>query len=212
MSLLDFLKLKTNAAISKTDVSQNKEQTVASERTQDRLQSIDQSKNDAIHEIPENVFIEYANPKSRENMDPIEVKSEVTDLQMLYRHLEQNLEKKGYEDALVNPDSSYMEEHVLYISNELNLLIAKIKTYYTGYIRTIDFHIETRKRNGMIETVDELLTHKETILEEIKIVSAIEDDANKGTGISQNLILGYKKGFRNGFAAITYNHVLGKRN
>jgi len=166
----------------------------------------------ALPEIPENVFIEYATAKPKDKMEPSETKQEVNDLQSLYRYLEQNLEKKGYEDALVNPDTSYMDEHVQYIGNELGLLIAKIKTYYSGYMRTIDFHIETRKRSGMIETVDELLSHKETVLEEIKIVAVIETDAGKGIGLSQNLILGYKKGFRNGFAAITYNSVLGRKN
>jgi len=205
MNLLDFLKPKsTVTAMPKTDATLSKEVIENTEGQPDAI--VD------APEIPESVFIEYATPKLKENMDPTEVKTEAPDLHMLYRYLEQNLEKKGYEDALVNPDSSHMEEHIQYINNELSLLIAKIKTYYAGYMRTIDFHIETRKRNGMIETVDELLTHKETIVEEIKIVSSIEEDASKGTGISQNLILGYKKGFRNGFAAITYNHVLGRRN
>jgi len=101
---------------------------------------------------------------------------------------------------------------VLYINNELALLISKIKTYYTGYMRTIDFHIETRQRSGMIETVDELIAHKETVAGEMKIVSSIEDDSRQRTGLSQNPILSYKKGFRNGFAAITYNTVLSRKN
>lgn len=110
----------------------------------------------------------------------------------------------------MNPDSSLLEEHIQFIQNDLNLLISKVKNYYSGYVRTIDFHIETRKKNGMIETVEELLTHKATVLDEIKLVLAIEEDTNNGRGLSQNLILGYKKGFRNGFAAITYNTVLSK--
>jgi hypothetical protein len=160
-------------------------------------------------EIPENVFIEYVKPKQK-NMEDVESKSDVSNLQTLYRYLENNLESKGYDDALMNPDSSLLEEHIQFIQNDLNLLISKVKNYYSGYVRTIDFHIETRKKNGMIETVEELLTHKDTVLDEIKLVLSIEEDTNKGRGLSQNLILGYKKGFRNGFAAITYNTVLGK--
>lgn len=163
-------------------------------------------------EIPERIFIEKAKPRTRQSMEQEEAKQSVNDLQTLYRYLEQDLEKKGYEDALINPDTSYMNEHVQFISNELSLLIAKVNTYYSGYIRTIDFHIETRKRSGMLETVDELLSHKATVLEEISKVTEIENESKAQTGISQNIILSYKKGFRNGFAAITYNTVLGKRN
>lgn len=161
-------------------------------------------------EIPEHIFIEYSKPIQKESMES-EDKPEVNDLDTLYRYLEQNLEKKGYEDALMNPDTSYMEEHIQFIQNELNLLIAKVHTYYGGYMRTIDFHIETRKRNGMVETVDELMTHKETVAERIRKVNEIEQSAKNGNGISQNLVLSYRKGYRNGFAAITYNTVLGKK-
>ncbi|HTJ53226.1 MAG TPA: hypothetical protein VL443_27415 [Cyclobacteriaceae bacterium] len=161
-------------------------------------------------EIPEHIFIEYAKPNLKEPMDQNEEKQDVSDLQTLYRYLEQNQDKKGYEDALINPDSSYMEEQVTYINNELSLLISKIRTYYVRHLRNIDFHIDTRKRNGMLETVDELLTHKETVLEEMRIVSSIEEDSRNGKGLSQNPILSYRKGFRNGFAAITYNTVLSK--
>jgi hypothetical protein len=165
-----------------------------------------------LPDIPEHVFVEYAKPKLKTIMETQDVSPEINNIQTLYRYLETNLESKGYDDALVNPDSSVMEEHVQFINNELNFLISKVKTYYTAYLKTIDFHIETRKRNGMIETVEELVTYKETILDEIKVVASIEKDASEGKGLSQNLTLSYKKGFRNGFAAITYNTVLGRKN
>lgn len=162
-------------------------------------------------DIPENIFIEQSAPKTPPVESP-ETIGGIHNLHTLYQYLENNLESRGYEDALMNPDSSIMEEQVQYIQNELNLLISRVKTYYSGHLRSVDFHIETRKRSGMIETVEELLSHRETILDEIKAVASIEADTAEGRGLSQNLILGYRKGFRNGFAAITYNSILGKRN
>lgn len=203
MNVLDFF--KRNSEAGNTETGETKEPSLPAVTRQE--QSVTNNP-----EIPENVFIEYAKPKPKPSMETNETKPEVSDLQTLYRYLEQNLEKKGYEDALVNPDTGYMEEQVLYINNELALLISKIKTYYTGYMRTIDFHIETRQRSGMIETVDELIAHKETVAGEMKIVSSIEEDSRQRTGLSQNPILSYKKGFRNGFAAITYNTVLSRKN
>lgn len=162
-------------------------------------------------EIPENVFIEFEKPKQPTRMEPAEEKEELHDLNALYKFLEYSYEKKGYEDALMNPDSNSMEEQVKLIRNEFNIMVSKVKTHYSTYTRTIDFHIETRKRNGMVETVDELETHKKNILEEIGIVNSIYEEDKTDTGLSQNRILSYRKGFRNGFAAITFNNVLGRK-
>jgi hypothetical protein len=162
-------------------------------------------------EIPEKVFVEYQTPKTRENESPNNGNREVNDLHFLYGFLEKNLEKKGYDDALMNPDTSYMDENIVNIRNELSLIISKTRIYYRAYLRTINFHIDTRKRNGMIETVDELLAHRESIEEELKIFTSIEEDASQGIGLCQNPILSYKKGFRNGFAAITYNTILARK-
>lgn len=207
MSVLNFFKTKTSQDNTSSPIpyeTSNGHSPGFSQKGDGENQSSQNS------DIPEDVFIEYAKPKPKE-AGTVEGKSAANDLQVLYKYLEQNLEKKGYEDALVNPDTSYMEEHIQYITNELSLLISKVKTYYSGYIRIIDFHIETRKRSGMIETVDELLAHKQTVMEEIEIVSSIQEDSNNRVGLSQNLVLSYKKGFRNGFAAITYNTVLSRK-
>jgi len=172
---------------------------------------IENNKLRTVHEIPEHIFIEYEKPSKITPMEPTETPQEVNDLQSLYRYLEQNLEKKGYEAALMNPDSSYMEEHVRFLQNELSITISKVNTYYKSHVRQIDFHIETRKRHEMIEMVDELLTKKANVEDEMKIVSSIENDAKSANGISQNVVLSYRKGFKNGFAAITYGTILSKK-
>lgn len=165
----------------------------------------------ALPEIREEVFIEYDKPR-KSTMNNIETGPEVNNLQTLYKFLEKSYEKEGYEDALVNPDTSYLKQNILQIQNELSLTIAKVKTYYSSHLRQINFHIETRKRNGMIEIVEELVTHRETIEEEINTVTIIESDAKKNEGLCSNLFLSYTRGFNNGFAAITYNKILGSSN
>lgn len=167
---------------------------------------------DDIIQIPENIFVEYEDPKPNTRMEPTEEQSEVTDLKALYKFLEQSFEKKGYEDALMNPDTSSMEEQVVLLQNSLTLMLSRVRTYYSSYMRNIEFHIETRKRNGMIETVDELETHKKNIEEEISIVQLIAEEARQGSGLGQTMILSYKRGFRNGFAAITFNNILSRKN
>lgn len=211
MPLFDFLKRKPDPTTVIPTMALNVDSKEQSDNERHVNAKIELTQPSESPDVPENIFIEYAKPKPKQSMEPNEANSEANDLKVLYRYLEQSREKKGYEDALINPDTSYMEEQIVYIGNELGLLLSKIKSYYSGYMRKIDFHIETRKRSGMIETVDELMTHRETILEEIQIVAAIEADSINGKGLSQNPVLSYKKGFRNGFAAITYNSVLGRR-
>lgn len=216
MSLFNFFKDQKNPL----GASPKEVNTMASElkMLNGHNDELSQKRNNGQHtptteraDVPEHVFIEYEKPKPKGSAEPNEVKPEVNDLQSLYRHLEQNLEKNGYEDALTNPDTSYMEEEIQYINNDLGLLIAKIKTYYSSHMRNVDFHIDTRKRSGMIETVDELLSYRETILEDIRKVSEIESDTKKEVGLSQNLVLSYRRGFRKGFAAITYGTVLSRK-
>src|SRR5690606_4436001 len=102
--------------------------------------------------------------------------------------------------------------NINFLQNELNLIISKVKTYYKNYIRQIDYHIDTRRRNEMIEVVDELLMQKANVEDEMRIVASIEEDSKKGNGITQNVILSYKRGFKNGFAAITYGTIFNKKN
>jgi hypothetical protein len=193
----------------KEEVTSNSEVEIIGTKQQSENEQNQDTKTE-LQNISEHVFIEHEKPTINQDMEATEQENEKNDLKSLYRFLERNLEKKGYEDALINPDTSYMETHIKYIHNELNLVLAKVKTYYSGHLRNISFHIETRKRSGMVETVDELLSHKATVEEDIAMVHTIEQDLVKKEGLSQNLFLSYEKGFKNGFAAITYNTILGK--
>ena len=161
------------------------------------------------HDGPEQIFIAPESPKTAPK--PRETTAPVTNLDALYTYLGKNLEKAGYDDSLMNPDSSHMEEQLRFIKNELALLISRVKNYYSGHLREVEYHIETRRRSGMVETVDELLAHKANTEEKMQLVLQIENEARDGKGLTENLILSYKKGFRNGFAAITAATILNKR-
>jgi hypothetical protein len=223
MGLLDWFKKESEADIlsvtsgmplNAKELNDNVDQVTVADV--DKIDDLHVSEEQTLHDetdpdIPEHIFVEYEKPKISHSMEPNEASVPVNNLQSLYSFLEQNFEKKGYEDALMNPDTSFRDEHIRFIQNELNLMLSKVNIHYSGYMRTIEFHIETRKRSGMMETVDELLTQKATIQDEMKVVSIIEEDAKKCNGLTENLFVSYKKGFKNGFAAITYNTVLNKR-
>jgi hypothetical protein len=204
---MKFLDLFRNERVKEQPVVSVEEEIVKPENAPEPSNGVEEEKEKSI-DIPEEVFVEYDHPSKKHKMEEQNAPEEIFDLDKLYKFLDQNLEKKGYEDALVNPDTFYMDQHVRILQNELDLLVARIQNDYRTHINKIDFHLDTRKRSGMIETVEELLTHKKTVEQNIQEVTNIHADSKRGEGLSQNIILSYKKGFQNGFAAITFNTIL----
>jgi hypothetical protein len=161
-------------------------------------------------EIPENVFVEKEKSPtnySDENNGSPQVENGIT---LLFQFLEKNYEGKGYDDALINPDNTHLEQNIEALKNDLERNIRKIKTFYEDFIRDINFHIESRSRSGMVDTVEELTVKKDTAESHIKQILEIENDAKNNKGVGQGIIISYTRGFRNGLAAISHHSIMKK--
>lgn len=164
-----------------------------------------------LHEIPENVFVEKNNPlKTSDEVRTDSIPPE-NGINLLFQFLERNHEGKGFDDALVNPDNTHLEQNVEALKNDLERTIKKLKIFYEDFIREINFHIVSRSRSGMVDTVEELTVKKDTAESHIKQIIDIEQDAFNNKGIAQGVIISYTRGFRNGLAAIS-NHSIMKKN
>lgn len=173
-------------------------------KSKDEFQLSNPSTATELPEIPENVFIEKDQPAStKENSD-----RNITGINLLYEFLERDYEAAGYDDALVNPDSSHLEQNISGIKNDLARVILKVKTFYEDFIREVDQHIASRSRCGMIDTVEELKVKKETAENHIKQILEIEELAKNNEGVGQGIIISYTKGFRNGLAAISHHSII----
>ncbi|WP_298737821.1 hypothetical protein [uncultured Chitinophaga sp.] len=165
---------------------------------------------DAVPDIPETTFIEKEAPE----MEHSEEKAIVPingGIQLLYEFLDRNFESKGYNDALINPDITHLEQNVIALKNDLERSIRKVKTFYEDFIRQINFHIASRSRSGMIDTVEELTVKKEIAESHIQQVKDIEEQAKLNEGVGHGIIISYTRGFRNGLAAIS-SHIILNRN
>lgn len=170
------------------------------------------SKTEAIRpDIPENVFIERDDQSKDLETEKKQVKIPDNGIYFLYEFLEKNYEAKGYDDALVNPDNTHLDQNIESLKNDLERIIRRVKTYYEDLIREINFHISSRGRSGMVDTVEELSMKKETAENHIKQVKDIEEEAKDNRGLGQGIIISYTRGFRNGLAAISHHAIL-KRN
>lgn len=163
-----------------------------------------------LPEIPENVFIEKEKPENAPSEQNNNVTSNESGINLLFQFLEKNHEGKGYDDALINPDNTHLEQNIEALKNDLERTIRKIKTFYEDFIREINFHIGSRSRSGMIDTVEELTVKKETAENHIKQILEIENDAKNNKGVGQGVIISYTRGFKNGLAAISHHSIMKK--
>ena len=161
-------------------------------------------------EIPEDVFIEKDKSvptESHEKNTPPRIENGIN---LLFQFLEKNYETKGYDDALINPDNTHLEQNIAALKNDLERTIRRVKTFYEDFIREIDFHISSRSRSGMIDTVEELKAKKETAENHIRQVIEIEQEAINNKGVGQGIIISYTRGFRNGLAAISHHSIMNR--
>ena len=159
-------------------------------------------------EISENVFVEREKPAEARPEERTAVPSQDNGINVLFQFLERNYEAKGYDDALVNPDNTHLEQNIDALKNDLERTIRKVKTFYEDFIREINFHISSRSRSGMVDTVEELSMKKETAENHIKQVIEIEQQAKQNEGVGKGIIISYTRGFRNGLAAISHHSIL----
>jgi hypothetical protein len=159
-------------------------------------------------EISENVFIEKEKPQNTSNDERNSTVQPENGINLLFQFLEKNHEGKGYDDALINPDNTHLEQNIEALKNDLERTIRKLKIYYEDFIREIDFHIGSRSRSGMIDTVEELTVKKKTAENHIKQIVEIETDAKNNKGVGQGVLISYTRGFKNGLAAISHHSIM----
>ncbi|SJZ95888.1 hypothetical protein SAMN04488128_10235 [Chitinophaga eiseniae] len=162
-----------------------------------------------IPDIPETTFIEKETPGQEQPEEKV-VAPLNGGIHLLYDFLDKNYESKGYNDALINPDATHLEQNVIALKNDLERSIRKVKTFYEDFIRQINFHISSRSRSGMIDTVEELTIKKEIAESHILQVREIEEQARVNEGVGHGIIISYSRGFRNGLAAISSHIILNK--
>jgi len=168
------------------------------------------STSEHLPEPTEEVFGGKDNPLNMKSTDKNNSPSKENGINLLYQYLEKNYEMKGYDDALINPDNTHLEQNIAALRNDLERTIRKVKTFYEDFIRETNFHISSRSRSGMIDTVEELKVKKETAENHIKQVIEIEQEANNNKGAGEGIIISYTRGFRNGLAAISHHSIMNR--
>lgn len=128
-------------------------------------------------------------------------------IDLIYSFLKDDYESKGYDDALTNPDSSYKEMNKSMIKSSLEVKFKQVRRRYEDDLRTIDFHINSRKEAGLIELVKELETKKEILLQHVKELNTMEQDFRDETPYMMGMLFSYERGFLRGLAALSLEQI-----
>ncbi|MCS6991555.1 MAG: hypothetical protein NZL95_06795 [Chitinophagales bacterium] len=159
------------------------------------------TRNAAENGIPEDVFVEKRDPQE---LPPISSSNEESKgIDKIYSFLNRNYESMGYHDALTNSDLSNMANGIKILKNNVKIIIMKEISEYEKAIKDIDLKIDLLAKAGLDNTVQDLKKNKEKIMIDINRIKEIEDQINNDSGLFENVILSYERGFKQGLIAIT---------
>tara|TARA_B100000795_G_C22716468_1_gene405635 strand:+ start:331 stop:867 length:537 start_codon:yes stop_codon:yes gene_type:complete len=162
-----------------------------------KTKSVDEESPSALISPTEEQFIDNSEPEKNEG------KNSDVGLQSIYDYALIDFEHRGYQDALINPDSSYKSENLELLIEDLYIKIRIAKRFYKDLSKNMDFHIQSRSDAGLVDTVNELNIKKILIEEKLEEVTLIESETNQEKGISIRLSLSYSKGFKRGLASLS---------
>ena len=142
-----------------------------------------------------------------DNTEPSEEEAHIKiyNLDEIYEYASIDFEQRGYQDALTNPDTSYKEENIDLLLMDLEIRIQRAELYYSKLLFDLDFHINSRKDAGLIDTVKQLESQKGKIGDSQSQVAKIKEEFLEKVGLNKRIILSYKRGFNKGLASMSTN-------
>ena len=93
------------------------------------------------------------------------------------------------------------------IKSKLEVKFRQVKLKYQNELRSIDFHINSRKEAGLVEIVRQLETKKEMLMQHIDELEKMETDFENKALYMIGMLVSYEKGFNRGLAAISLQHM-----
>ncbi|MBI9041969.1 hypothetical protein [Lutibacter sp.] len=148
----------------------------------------------------EEQFIDKSEPL---DLQDVAINKESYGLYQIFDYASTDFEQRGYQDALINPDSSYKQENIDLLIEDLYIKIRQAKNHYTTKLKTLDFHIKSRNDAGLIDIVDELESKKSIIVQNFEEVLKIEEETKDKKGLIVRLKLSYTRGFNRGLASLS---------
>lgn len=124
-------------------------------------------------------------------------------IDVIYNFIHKNQEEKGYNDALVNSNISYMNGEIDIINNDLKMLFRRITLRYNDLCIKMDVNIQVADEAFLSTTVAELKARKRIYTEHLEEIKVMEKMLENDDPRVQNMVKTYRRGFSRGIAAKT---------
>ncbi len=124
-------------------------------------------------------------------------------IDLIYAYLREDYEKRGYEDALANPDNAYKELNKSLIHSEFEILFKQVNRRYEDDLKEIEFHIQSRTEAGLLDVVEQLKTRRDIFLQHLTEMKGMEADLKNNTSYMGRMLFAYERGFLRGLAALS---------
>jgi DNA-binding transcriptional ArsR family regulator len=162
------------------------------------------SKKETLPEIQKEDFIDETDPSEKSRIIVIEYGTNMP-IDLIYSYLKEDNEKKGYDDALCNPDISYKDNYITLLKSNLELKFRQIRTKYNDELRNVNSHIKSLSEAGLIDVVERFKTKKEILETHLNELIQMESDLNAGKDYMTGLFKSYERGFLRGLATMSLN-------
>ena len=131
-------------------------------------------------------------------------------IDVIFNFIHKNFEEEGFQDALVNSDSTYRDTKEKIIRNDLEMLFTRITLRYKSDIRMVEFKMNNAREAFAFSACNKLDSLKRTYEEHLAEIENMKEllDANDPKMIT--MIESYRRGFMKGVTAATLNFIENK--
>lgn len=161
-------------------------------------------------EVREEDFIDTSDPNTDIQQDtqpslPVEKRTVIEytmgmPIDGVYIYMEKNWEDEGRQDAVKNPDMSFMETKVEIIKQGLERRFELTRLKYNKMIREYKVKVDKLNQFGLSGTMSELEAHIETCMEHLNKLNELEDKFHRDDPALYTMINSYRRGFSLGVA------------
>ena len=157
--------------------------------------------------IDKGLFIEESDNPVDEPANPFINEGRSTLIDQIFDYVNNDFESKGYQDAIVQPDTHYLTDNLELIKNDYQLIIDKAAYKYKEFLTELEFHITTRSSMGLTEIVQGLEARKAIVQQHLAFVQDELKAIQANEGKVQRIKLSYTKGFKRGASALSNSFI-----
>ena len=128
-------------------------------------------------------------------------------IDVIFNFIHKNFEEEGFQDALVNSDSTYRDTKEKIIRNDLEMLFSRITLRYKSDIRMVELKMNNAREAFAFGAVNKLDSLKRTYEEHLAEIETMKELLGANDPKMTTMIESYRRGFMKGVTAATLNFI-----